>query len=104
MQNHVLDNFAKNRDSLIEALRCEDYEEQGILDLDQLVEAINTVKEDIDASVLSYMLYFVFIRSQDFDNLEYKYLIELINDLYERHSSRKSSEGKNRAESSGLEH
>ena len=33
MQKLVLENFGSCRDTLIEALRCEDYEEQGILDL-----------------------------------------------------------------------
>ena len=33
MQKLVLQNFGNCRDTLIEALRCEDYEEQGILDL-----------------------------------------------------------------------
>ena len=33
------------------------------------------MKEDMEANVLNYMLYYVSIRSQDFDNLEYKHLI-----------------------------
>ena len=33
LQKLVLQNFGNSRDTLIEALRCEDYEEQGILDL-----------------------------------------------------------------------
>ncbi len=56
---------------MIEALRCEDYEEQGILDLAQLHEAISTVDEDLDDSVLNYMLYYVLTRSSDHENMEY---------------------------------
>jgi hypothetical protein len=33
MQKLVLQNFGRYRETLVEALRCEDYEEQGILDL-----------------------------------------------------------------------
>jgi len=34
MQRLVLQNFGDSRETLIEALSCEDYEEHGILDLD----------------------------------------------------------------------
>jgi len=33
MHKLVLENFRDRRETLLEALRCEDYEEQGILDL-----------------------------------------------------------------------
>ena len=65
-----------------------------------MLDAINTVKQDIDANILNYMLYYVFLRSQDFDNMEYRHLIELINSLKESQSRKQSTTRKNRPESS----
>ena len=48
MQKLMLQTFSRSRETLIEALGCEDYEEQGLLELSQLNEAISTVKDDID--------------------------------------------------------
>lgn len=71
------------------------------MDLDQLVDAINTVNEEVDINVLNYMCYFVFLRSEDFDNMQYKNLIDLIDSLVETSQSRKqSTTRKNRPESS----
>ena len=33
MKKLVVENFGRSRDSLVEALRCEDYDEEGILEL-----------------------------------------------------------------------
>ena len=49
------------------------------------------------------MLYYVFLSSQDFDNMEYKHLIELINSLKENQSRKQSTTRKNRPESSSPE-
>jgi sRNA-binding regulator protein Hfq len=67
------------------------------------VEAISTVKEDIEGNVLNYMLYFVMVRSQDFDNMEYKHLISLLDALLENQSRVQSTTRKNRPESSSPE-
>lgn len=83
MQKLVYQNFSESREILLEALTCEDYVEQGILDLDQIMEAITTVKEDIDENILNYLLYYVLLRSQDFDNMQYKHLIDLVDSLIE---------------------
>ena len=89
------------REQLVEALRCEDYEEQGILDLDQFMEAITGLKEDIDENVLNYMIYYVLIRSQNFDNMQYKHLVDLLDEMLAAEEDRKQSTSrKNRPESS----
>lgn len=54
---------------MLEALKCEDYEEQGILDLSQLLEAITSVNEELDPSILDYMLYFVYVRSENHEQM-----------------------------------
>lgn len=58
------------------------------------------MSEDVDENVLNYMLYFVFLRSQDFDNLQYKNLIDLIDSLIDNRSRKQSTTRKNRPESS----
>ena len=63
MQSLVVQNFARLRDSLVDALREDDYEEEGLLELSQLEEAISSVNEELDRGVLDYMLYYVLIRS-----------------------------------------
>lgn len=64
------------------------------------MDAVLTVSEDVDENVLNYMLYFVFLRSQDFDNLQYKNLIDLIDSLIDNRSRKQSTTRKNRPESS----
>ena len=104
MQKLVLQNFKQMGETLLEALKCEDYQEIGILDLAQMVEAISTVKEDLDPSVLNYMLYYVLVRSQDHDNMEYQHLIQLLDALKNSSESRvQSAVQNNRPESSGPE-
>lgn len=63
LQKLVLQYFSTSRETLTEALKCEDYDEQGILDLAQMVEAISSVNEEVDETVLNYMLYYVLVRS-----------------------------------------
>ena len=58
-----MQNFARQRDSLVDALHEDDYEEEGLLELSQLQEAISSVNEELDRGVLEYMLYYVLIRS-----------------------------------------
>ena len=49
--------------------------EEGILTLSQVREAIVSCDEEVDDKVLDYMLYYVFIRSQSADRMEYKTII-----------------------------
>ena len=81
MQKLVFENFHQSKEAFKEALQCEDYEEEGILELSQLIEAIISVHEELDRSVLDYMLYYVFLRSQSHDKMQYKYLITLLENI-----------------------
>lgn len=105
MQKLVLENFGKFRETLVEGLVCEDYEDEGLLELQQLQEAISTVNEDLEQSVLDYMLYYVMMRSAHVEKMEYKTLIKLIDSLMESQSQSRvqSASRKNRPESSSPE-
>ena len=83
MQKLVYENFNENREALLEALKCEDYEEQGLLELSQLLEAISTVNEDLESSIMDYMLYYVMVRSESHDSMQYKHLIDLLDQVGE---------------------
>ena len=65
MQKLVYENFSRYRETLVESLKCEDYEEQGLLELSQLKEAIVTVNEELEQNIIDYMLYYVFMRSEN---------------------------------------
>lgn len=82
----VVENFGRYRETLIEALRCEDYDEEGSLELSQLQEAINSVNEDLEPAVLDYMLYYVLVRSESAERMEYKNLINLLDSLIDSQS------------------
>ena len=103
MKKLVLENFGRFRETLVEALRCEDYDEEGLLELSQLQEAISTVNEDLEASVLDYMLYYVLVRSQSADKMQYKVLIDLLDSLINTQPRVASANRKNRPESSSPE-
>ena len=81
MKKLVLENFGRFRDTLVEALGCEDYDEEGLLELSQLQESISTVNEDLESSVLDYMLYYVLVRSESADKMQYKVLVDLLDTL-----------------------
>lgn len=99
----IVDKFGRSKQAFIDNLQCEDYEEEGILDLVQLREAISSFEEDLDESLLDYILYFVFIRSKSPDRMEYSVLIKLINDGLEQSKRAQSANKKNRPESSSPE-
>ena len=103
MKKLVVENFGRYRETLLEALRCEDYDEEGLLELSQLQEAISTVNEDLEPSVLDYMLYYVLMRSKGPDRMEYKNLISLLDSLIESQGRAQSASRKNRPESSSPE-
>ena len=67
MQQQVFNFFGRARETLLESVKCEDYEEEGILEFAQLQEAISSVDEELDVSVLDYMLYYVLVRSENID-------------------------------------
>lgn len=86
MKKLVLESFGRYRETLVEALRCEDYDEEGVLELAQLQEAISTVNEELEGSVIDYMLYYVLVRSQSSEKMLYKVLVELLDQLIQSQS------------------
>ena len=76
MKKVVMETFSKCKETLIASLESEAI--GGTLNLEQLFEAIKAIDENCDDSVVDYMLYYVYVRSQDAENLEYKTLIEML--------------------------
>lgn len=103
MKKLVIENFGRYRETLVEALRCEDYDEEGLLELSQLQEAISTVNEELETSVLDYMLYYVLVRSESPELMQYNLLVELLDNLIQTQSRAASAQRKNRPESSSPE-
>ena len=103
MRKLVLENFGRFRDTLGEALGCEDYEEEGLLELSQLQEAISTVNEELESGVLDYMLYYVLVRSESSEKMQYKVLVDLLDVLINSKARVASAQRKNRPESSSPE-
>jgi len=62
-QRLVIDRLGRHKQSFIDNLQCEDYDEEGILDLVQLREAIISFDDDIDDHLIDYMIFYVFARS-----------------------------------------
>ncbi len=91
MRAAVAKRFARFKDTLQDSLSCEDYEQEGVLDLVQLKEAILGVDEDIDWHLLDYMLWYVYVRSDSVDRLEYKVLLTLIDDQTKKQQRPQSS-------------
>ena len=63
MHQKIVETFNRYRNTLIEALECEDYDTSGILDVTQFHEALTSVVEDLDDDMMDYMLFYVYIRS-----------------------------------------
>ena len=103
MQKQVIDRFGRAKQSFIEALKCEDYDEEGIIDLVTLKEAIIGYDEETDPDLIDYVLYYVFARSKSPDRMEYQALIKLITDGLEQQKRIQSAQRKNRPESSSPE-
>jgi hypothetical protein len=78
MKSSVAKRFSRFKSTLQDSLSCEDYDQEGVLDLMQLKEAIVGVEEDIDWHTLDYMLWYVYVRSDSVEKLEYKVLIQMI--------------------------
>ena len=81
MKKLVVENFGRFRETFVKMLRFEDYEEEGLLELSQLQEAINSANEELEPGVLDYMLYYVLVRSESPELMQYNLLIELLDNL-----------------------
>lgn len=100
MKNKCVERFGKSRQTLNDALACEDYEDTGILELTQVREAITSVFEDIDDHLMDWMLYYIYSRSDHVDKMEYKVLIQM---LEESKKKERIQSAKQRPESSSPE-
>ena len=103
MKKLVVENFGRFRETFVKMLRFEDYEEEGLLELSQLQEAINSANEELEPGVLDYMLYYVLVRSESPELMQYNLLIELLDNLIGQQSRAASAQRKNRPESSSPE-
>ena len=86
MKKLVVENMGRFRESLVEAFRCEYYEEEGFSELSQLQEVIMSVNEDLEQTVLDYMLYYVLVRSQSPELMQYNLLVELLDSMIQSQS------------------
>jgi hypothetical protein len=68
-----------------------------------LQESISTVVEELENSVLDYMLYYVLVRSESADKMQYKVLADLLDTLINSKTRVASAQRKNRPESSSPE-
>ena len=80
MQRLAVEKFGRYRSTLVEALQCEDYDNKGVIDLTQLKEAISSVDEDLNEDLMDYLLYYVYIRSDSADLMQYKNIIQMLED------------------------
>ena len=103
LKRMVVDNFGRQRSAFVDSLQCEDYEEDGILKLGQVSEAIVSTDEEVEGKVLDYMLYYVFARSQSADRMEYKTLIGMLDEQLQARERAQSAQRKTRPESSSPE-
>ena len=78
MKSAVAKKFFQIKDTLHDNLSCEDYEQEGVVDLIQLKEAIMGVDEDLEQQIFDFMLWYVYVRSDSVDRLEYRSIIQLI--------------------------
>ena len=99
----VVDNFGRQRASLVEEFGDMDLESRGALKLDELKHAISSCDEDVDPKVLDYMIYYVFTRSKNAERMEYQTLIQLIDEHLQQKEKEHSATRKSRPESSSPE-
>jgi hypothetical protein len=95
-----VEKFGRYRQTLSDALACEDYEDTGILELQQVKEAIASVDEDCNEHLMDWMLYYVYSRSEHVEKMEYKVLINMLDEAVKKE---RVQSAKRRPESSNPE-
>ena len=95
-----MEKFGRYRQTLSDALACEDYEDTGILELQQVKEAIASVDEDCNEHLMDWMLYYVYSRSEHVEKMEYKVLINMLDEAVKKE---RVQSAKRRPESSNPE-
>jgi hypothetical protein len=99
MKQRTHDKFGKYRPALNDALASEDYEDTGIIDLTQVREAILSVLDEVEDELVDWMLFYVYSRSDHVDRMEYKVLVQMLDEVT-RLSERLPSAKPKRPESS----
>ena len=98
-----VENFGRQRSSLIDEFNDMDFETQGVLKLEEVKYAIVTCDEDVDPKVLDYMIYYVFTRSKSAERMEYNVLIQLIDEHLHQKEKEQSAAKRSGPESSSPE-
>ena len=81
-------------------MKCEDYEDEGILDLEQVREAIVEATDTMDDQLMDYLLYYVFVKSESTEKMQYKLIISMLDDAVQLQQRASSAKRKARPESS----
>lgn len=69
IQLAIIDRLKSFAGTVADALQCEDYDEEGAIDISQIKEALQSVDEEMDDSMMDYLLYYVFMRSESIDKM-----------------------------------
>lgn len=78
MQMRVAEKFGNAKSRLAEVLAEEDISNEGFIDLQSLKAAINGEYDNIDDQLMDYLLYCVFIRSESADKMQYKFIMNML--------------------------
>ena len=79
MKKVVVENFGRAKDALEESLESEALD--GVLSLQYLYEALRSVDENADQGIIDFMIYYVYVRSKDEENLEVKVLMDMLSEM-----------------------
>ncbi len=66
------------KDTLKETIQLEDYEEEGIINVNALKESFETLGIDIDDDLMDYIIFVLYQRSESLDKLKYEVLFDLL--------------------------
>lgn len=69
-----------SKEKLQLALECEDYEDEEFLTLIQIKETIQSEYENLDDSIMDYLLYYTYIRSKSDEQMEYKHILNMLDE------------------------
>ena len=101
MKKVVVETYGKTKDALEESLNSEAV--NGKLSLQDLYEALKAVDVNADQVVIDYMLYYVYVRCLDTENLMVDTLIDMLNEAIKKQARAQSASRKSRPESSSPE-
>ena len=70
--------FGALTSSIKSALECEDYEEEGVINIEGLNEAFSSISFDVEEDLMNYIIYVLYTKSESIERLNYSVLFELI--------------------------